>query len=108
MKNIIVGIVILASTNAMACQYGLDSSRRMDEVIQTTIPDATNITGDGLEDTTFSLSSIFSNDCPSNFRLSGHLKFIKDGKTCSGTIVLKYRDNHFSSGKIRSVSCYAI
>ncbi len=101
--------LLLACGNAMACQYGMDSSKRMDEVFQKTYPYATKVSGDGLEDTTFSFSSIFSqNYCPSNFRLSGHIKFIKDGETCTGTIVLKYRDHKFSTGKIRAVSCRAI
>ncbi len=104
-KVIVIGFTLLVGINVLACQYGVDSSKRMDEVIQSTIPDATNVSADGLQDAGFSISHLFSNQCPSDFKLSGHLKFFKAGMACKGTIVLKYRDNHFSSGKIRAVSC---
>jgi hypothetical protein len=109
MKKIMIAMSILASGNAMACQYGMDSSQRMDEVIQRGLPNATNITVDGLNDTTIiSFSSIFSNQCPSDFRLSSPIRFVRNGKTCRGTIVLKYLDHNFYSGKISTFFCRTI
>ena len=109
MKGLIIGIMVLLCGNVLACQYGMDSSERMNEVIHKAYPNATDVTVDDLQDITFSLSSIFPpNDCPTDFRLSGHLKFAIDGKICKGKIILKYQDDEFTSGKIRFVFCRRI